>query len=52
MFFFLRPNFKLDGFWATHIPFKVLFFLFPLATISVDLWTNEMENDSFWIDED
>lgn len=48
MFFFLRPNFKMDGFIATHIPWPILFLLFPLATFSVDLWSDETEDDSFW----
>lgn len=50
MFFFLRPNFKMDGFLATHIPLPVLLFLFPFCTLSVNLWEDD-DDDEFWDDE-
>lgn len=46
MFFFLRPKFKMDGFLVTHIPLPILFFLFPFASIVVDIW----EDDNMWSD--
>lgn len=45
---FLRPKFKIDGFFATHLPLPILFFLFPFASIVVDLW----EDDDVWTDLD
>lgn len=50
MFFFLRPTFKIDGFWVNHVPLPILFFFFPFASLSVDLWEDELEYDSFWED--
>lgn len=49
MFFFLRPKFNITGFWATHVPWPILFFLFPRGYIVLNEEFPEME-DSYWED--
>lgn len=50
MFFFLRPNFKSVGFIVNHIPLPIIFFFFPFATISFNLWEDETMYDEYWED--
>lgn len=50
MFFFIRPKFKIDGFWVSHIPLSVLFFFFPFGYLVLNEEFPELE-DGYW-DED
>ena len=45
MFFFIRPKFKVDGFWVSYISLSVLFFLFPFGYLVWNEDFPELEDD-------